>query len=134
MGTLVANRCSIVWRWFQLLGVFQWFGVGFLLLGLLTKLHHLLYREFIARLNIVHSKDQKKNVWRSPWENIVRPSDDFFGSTKFTRSSWIAHFAVDILLLHHYESDLAHLSDFDSVVNGISKFEIRAKDIKKMKD
>ena len=36
-----------------------------------------------------------------------------FGRTKFTRSSWIAHFAVDILVLHHYKSDLAHLSDFD---------------------
>ena len=48
----------------------------------------------------------------------------FFGRTKFTRSSWIAHFAVDILLLHHYKSDLAHLSDFDSLVNGLSKSEI----------
>ena len=49
-----------------------------LLLGLSTKLHHLLYREYIARLNIVHSKEHKKNVWRSPWENIARPSDDLF--------------------------------------------------------
>ena len=48
----------------------------------------------------------------------------FFGRTKFTRSPWIAHFAVDILLLHHYKSDLAHLSDFDSLVNGLSKSEI----------
>ena len=42
-----------------------------------------------------------------------------FGRTKFTRSPWIAHFAVDILLLHYYGSDLAHLSDFDSLVNGL---------------
>ena len=28
MGTLTANRFSIVWRWFQLLGVFQSFGIG----------------------------------------------------------------------------------------------------------
>ena len=48
----------------------------------------------------------------------------FFGRTKFTRSSWIAHFAVDKLLLHHCKSDLAHLSDFDSLVNGLSKSEI----------
>ena len=48
----------------------------------------------------------------------------FFGRTKFTCSSWIAHFAVDILLLNHYESDLAHLSYFDSLVNGLSKSEI----------
>ena len=48
----------------------------------------------------------------------------FSGRTKFTRSSWIAHFAVDILLLHHYKSDLDHLSDFDSLVNIISKSEI----------
>ena len=48
----------------------------------------------------------------------------FLGRTKFTRSSWISHFAVDILLLHYYESDLAHLSYFDSLVNGISKSEI----------
>ena len=47
-----------------------------------------------------------------------------FGRTKFTRSSWIAHFAVDIQLLHHYGSDLAHISDFDNLVNGISKSEI----------
>ena len=47
-----------------------------------------------------------------------------FGRTKLTRSPWIAHFAVDVLLLHHYRSDLAHLSDFDSLVNGISKSEI----------
>ena len=53
----------------------------------------------------------------------------FFGCKKFTRSPLIAHFAVDILLLHLYRSDLAHLSDFDSLVNGISKSEIRAKDI-----
>ena len=103
MGTLSANRFSIVWRLF-------------LLLGLSTKLHHLLYREYIARLNIVHSKAHKKNAWRSPWENIAWPSDNFFGCTKFTRSSLIAHFAVDILLLHHYKSDLAHLSYFDSLV------------------
>ena len=56
--------------------------------------------------------------------NIARPSDDFFARTKFTRSSWIAHFAVDILLLHHYKSDLAHLSDFDSLVNELSKSKI----------
>ena len=47
-----------------------------------------------------------------------------FGRRKFTRSSWIAHFAVDILLLNHYKSDLAHLSDFDSLVKGIWKSEI----------
>ena len=47
-----------------------------------------------------------------------------FGRTKFTRYSWIARFAVDILLLHHYKSDLAHLSDFDSLVNGLPKSEI----------
>ena len=35
----------------------------------------------------------------------------------------IAHFSVGILLLHHYKSDLAHLSDFDSLVIGMSKSE-----------
>ena len=33
-------------------------------------------------------------------------------------------FYVGKLLLHHYKSDLAHLSDFDSLVNGLSKSEI----------
>ena len=47
-----------------------------------------------------------------------------FGRTKFTRSSWLAHFAVDILLLHHHKRNLAQLSDFDSLVNGILKSEI----------
>ena len=35
----------------------------------------------------------------------------------------IAHFAVGILLLHHYKRDLAHLSYFESLVSGLSKFE-----------
>ena len=35
----------------------------------------------------------------------------------------IAHFSVGKLLLHHYSSDLAHISDFDSLVIGISKSE-----------
>ena len=39
------------------------------------------------------------------------------------RLNMIAHFAVDILLLHHYKSNLAHLSDFYSLVIGISKYE-----------
>ena len=49
MGALIANHFSIVWHWFMLL-------------GLPTKLHHLLYREFIARLTYEHSKEQKNNV------------------------------------------------------------------------
>ena len=36
----------------------------------------------------------------------------------------IAHFAVGILLLHHYDSNLAHLSDAESLVIGLSKSEI----------
>ena len=36
---------------------------------------------------------------------------------------WIAHFSVGILLLHHYGSDLAHHSDFDSLVIRIYKSE-----------
>ena len=43
----------------------------------------------------------------------------------------IAHFSVYILLLHHYKSDLAHISDFDSLVIGISQSERWAKNIKK---
>ena len=34
---------------------------------------------------------------------------------------WIVHFAVGILLLHHYKSDLVHLSDLFSLVIGIYK-------------
>ena len=36
---------------------------------------------------------------------------------------WIAHLAVGILLLHHYVSDLAHLSDLYSSVIGLYKSE-----------
>ena len=32
---------------------------------------------------------------------------------------WIAHFAVGILLLHNYKSDLVHISDLYSLVIGI---------------
>ena len=37
---------------------------------------------------------------------------------------WIAHFAVGILLLHHYKSGLAYLSDFYSLVIVMYKSEI----------
>ena len=40
------------------------------------------------------------------------------------RMKWIAHFAVDILLLHHYKSNLAHLSYLYSLVIGLYKSEI----------
>ena len=39
------------------------------------------------------------------------------------RMKWIAHFAVGILLLHHYRSNLAHLSYFYSLVIGLYKSE-----------
>ena len=47
------------------------------------------------------------------------------------RLKWRAHFAVDILLLHHYKSSLVHLSDFDSLVIGLSKSERREKNNEK---
>ena len=40
---------------------------------------------------------------------------------------WIPHFTVDILLLLNYDSDLANLSDFDSLVIVVSKSEKWAK-------
>ena len=43
------------------------------------------------------------------------------------RLIWIAHFVVDILLLHHYKRDLAHLSDLYSLVIGMYKSERWAK-------
>ena len=46
----------------------------------------------------------------------------------------IAHFEVDILLLHHYKSDLAHLSDLYSLVIGMYKYERWEKKNKQMKD
>ena len=42
---------------------------------------------------------------------------------------WIAHFAVGILLLHHYKRDLAHLSDLYSLVIGLYNYERLAKHI-----
>ena len=39
------------------------------------------------------------------------------------RLNRIAHFVVGILLLHHYKSDLAHLSDLYSLVVGMYKYE-----------
>ena len=36
----------------------------------------------------------------------------------------IPRFSVGKLLLHHYKSDLAHISDFDSLVIGLSQSEI----------
>ena len=42
-------------------------------------------------------KREKEERMKDSVGNIVRPSDDFFGRTKFTRSSWMALFAVDIL-------------------------------------
>ena len=80
---------------------------------------------------------------RRQWDNLntrksraVQPPPLFHGNVKaFIQipfllrriyTVWlnrIAHFAVDILLLHHYKRDLAHLSDFDSLVIELSKSE-----------
>ena len=46
----------------------------------------------------------------------------------------IAHSSVHILLLHHYRSDLAHLSDLESLVIGMSQSERWAKSNLKMND
>ena len=43
-----------------------------------------------------------------------------FGTVRLNR---IAHFAVDILLLHQYNSDLSHLSYLYSLVIGMYKYE-----------
>ena len=40
---------------------------------------------------------------------------------------WIATLLVDILILHHYGSNLAHISDFYSFVILLQKFERWAK-------
>ena len=40
------------------------------------------------------------------------------------RLKWIDHFAVGILLLHHYKSDLADLSDLYILVVVMYKYEI----------
>ena len=53
------------------------------------------------------------------------------GSSRTVRLIWIAHFSVHVLLLHHYGSDLAHLSDFDSLVIGLPKSEIWVENEKK---
>ena len=50
----------------------------------------------------------------------------FFAKPEIWRTVWmneIPRFYVGKLLLHHYKSDLAHLSDFDSLVIGLSKSE-----------
>ena len=39
------------------------------------------------------------------------------------RMTSTAHFAVGILLLHHYKSYLAHLSDLYNLVIGLYKYE-----------
>ena len=44
-----------------------------------------------------------------------------------------ARFSVHILLLHHYESDLAHISDRYILVIGMYLSEMRAKNIKKQR-
>ena len=49
----------------------------------------------------------------------------------YCKDEWDASLSVHILLLHHYKSDLAHISDFDSLVIGLSKSERWAKNIKK---
>ena len=46
------------------------------------------------------------------------------------RLKWIATLSVDMHLLHHYKSNLAHLSYFYSLVIGMQKSEIWAKILK----
>ena len=124
MGMLIANRFSIVWRWFQLLGVFQSFGIGFSF-GATNETSSPPVLRVYCKAKHSAFKSAKKRTYEGVRGKISFDHRTiFFGCTKFTRSSWIAHFAVDILLLRHYKSDLAHLSDFDSLVNGLSKSEI----------
>ena len=87
----------------------------------------------------------RSGVWKCGWNigkfwsqnlrgNITRGRgrDNYKNCT--VRMKWIAHFAVDILLLHHYKSDLAHLSYLDSLVIRISKYERWAKNNWNMKN
>ena len=100
MGTLTAIRFLIVWRWFQLLGVFQSFGIGFCFWGY--------QRNFIT--SCIDSLLQGYSGFKRAKEECMKESVGkyrstigrfVFGRTKFTRSPWIVHFAEDILLLHH---------------------------------
>ena len=50
----------------------------------------------------------------------------------FTCTIWlksVTNFSVDMHLLHQYGNDISHLSDFDSLVIGLQKSEISAKNI-----
>ena len=70
---------------------------------------------------------RKREVWphyfldpQSPWESL----DTFkilIGTT--VRMISTARFSGHILLLHHYKRNLAHISDFDSLVLGLLKSE-----------
>ena len=57
---------------------------------------------------------------------FIRWHGDIPGTAWLNR---IAHFAVDILPLHNYKSDLAHLSDLYSLVIELYKYERWAKNI-----
>ena len=108
-----ASGCfPIVWHWFFVSGATNKTSSTHVSRGYCKAKHSSFKRSKEERIK------ESVGKYRPTIERFV------FGRTKFTRSSWIAYFAVDILLLRHYESDLAHLSDFDSLVNKISESKI----------
>ena len=83
---------------------------------------------------------KKANLPRGDFSNhfmTITAFSKFYRSKSTTLKNtvwlkWIAHFAIRILLLHHYKSDLAHLSDLYFLVIGLYKSERWAKSVKKM--
>ena len=61
------------------------------------------------------------NYWKSPKEIV--PYDTY------CKDEWDASLSVHILLLHHYKSDLAHVSDFIIPMTKLSKSERWAKSL-----
>ena len=117
MGTLVAN-------------IFQSFGGGF---GFIDG-----YSEKDNDGNVDHEGLNVSRIYCKAKHSAFKRAKrllkwdklsihDFFTNDDFQPCTvWmieIAYFSVHILLLHHYKSDLAHISDFDSLVIGISKSE-----------
>ena len=116
---------------FWIIGFFQKCKVSVLLLKRALSIQALKTNPYITKqdLYIFVFWVYKSVLLKKCFLYLNKNDNDYHhGKTKWTflytiRLNRIAHFAVDILLLHHYDSDLAHLSDLYSLVVGVYNYE-----------
>ena len=100
MGTLIANRFSIIWRWFQLLGVFRSFGIGFCFWGYQRNFITSCIESLLRRLNIQCIQKSKRRTYE-----VVRGKISFDHRTFFflvVRNLRVLHGQLTLQQIYYY--------------------------------